>query len=112
MIWIKIMCSFLIFFYIGVGNAGILQCVGMTSTGITINVISDSDSRTLNVNGNILKVIGTTISGKGFTTENYINKNGMVVYFSMTRDDSGNPILIQYNGVNQEPELYISLACH
>lgn len=109
---LKVIFSFLTFLYLGVSHAGILQCVGMTSNGITINVISDPDSRTLNVNGNVLKVNGTTVSGRGFTTENYINKNGMVVYYSMTMDEDKNPILIQYNGVNQDPELYIQLACH
>ncbi|MFJ1267884.1 hypothetical protein ACD661_04830 [Legionella lytica] len=108
---LRIIFSFLTFFHLGICHAGILQCVGMLN-GITVNIISDPDSKTLNVNGNILKVTGANAQNTGFRTENYINNNGVVVYYSMALDNDNKPVLIQYNGVNQDPEFYIDLACH
>lgn len=107
----KIIYIFLLSLPFNLCQASILQCVGMES-GVTVNLISDSDSGTLNINGNILKVVGVTRNGRGVTTEDYINRNGMVVYFSLSTDDYNNPVLIQFNGVNQEAEMYIALACH
>jgi hypothetical protein len=86
----------------------------MTPYGKTMNLISDLDTGTVNLNGDIFKVVGTAINGKGIVTENYVNADGTVVYLSLQplkHNDRRTLNLYLFNGVTNQLLSNIKLSC-
>jgi hypothetical protein len=63
---------FVLIFCSATALAKSLKCIGMTPYGLTINVLLDLDTFTLNVNNNVLKIISVTNGKNGFSTESFI----------------------------------------
>jgi hypothetical protein len=89
-----------------------LQCIGMTPSGLTINVLLDFDTRTLNVNNNVLKIIGETNGKNGLSTESFITGAGNTAYYSITINESSNVAIYEFNSVTQELLNQADVACH
>ena len=92
--------------------AGALQCIGMDLKGNTIHLILDTESSTLNINGNILKVTGVIMGNKGVATQNFISNSGVVVYDAMVFLDPPDALFYQYNASTSDVLGQASLACH
>lgn len=94
-------------------NAEITKCVGMESDGSTIHVMVDSESNTMNIEGEIYKIIAPTQDHKGISTENYLTVKGHTVYDSLVYDT--NPSTAMFYQINDKTKgviAQIPVACH
>jgi len=83
----------------------------MSQTGLTVNVLYDFDTNTLNVNNNVLKITGVTQGNNGLTSESFITGAGTAAYYSLSIDVSAKVTLYEFNTVTQELLNQINLAC-
>lgn len=70
----------------GSAYAEAFRCVGMDGTGQKITVIFDESTKTLNINGDILKITSGTVDGKGIATNSYHRDDGKYVYASLVNE--------------------------
>jgi hypothetical protein len=92
-------------------NWSYMSCNGTDTTGKNIYLTAYSDSSTVNINGNSLKVVGKTRNGQGVVTESFIATNGVVVYDSIVPTSNTNLSLYQFNAVTESLLAQASLSC-
>lgn len=95
-------------------NADITKCVGMESDGSSIHVMVDSSSNTMNIEGEIYKIIAPTQDHKGISTEDYQTVKGHTVYDSLVFDktDQTTAVFYQINDKTKDVIAQIPVACH
>lgn len=94
-------------------HADITKCVGMESDGSTIHVMVDSNSNTMNIEGEIYKIIAPTQDHKGISTENYQTVKGHTVYDSLVYDSNQTTAMFyQINDKTKDVIAQIPVACH
>lgn len=87
-----------------------LKCIGQDAAGNTINVILDKESGTVNVNGNILKIVSETEDKKGISSEDF-KTDTKTVYVSLV-PDGDNLILHEFDAKTNNLDQTVNLACH
>ena len=86
-------------------------CNGYDATGYAIYFIGSSDSNTVNINGDILRVVGKTRDGTGVVTETFIATNGVLVYDSLVPVTSNTLSIYQFNAITNKLLAFASLNC-
>lgn len=97
-------------FVASVSQATIMKCTGMYDNGDPVHILFDDQSMTLNFDGTVHKITGTTENKKGLTTENFKNDNDEEVYISFVNDD-GDLYIKLFKAKNDDLIDTIHLAC-
>jgi hypothetical protein len=93
-----------------IASAESMKCTGMNDSGKTVHVLVDWDTETLNVDGDIMKIVAGTQGENGVATENFKTEDGTLVYNSITVN--GKQITInQYDAKTDEFIASVKLAC-
>lgn len=87
------------------------KCVGMDGDGNKIHVLYDEDTKTVNINGNILKIESGTVGENGIATENYKTEDDGEVYASLVVEDKNSIVLRQFNAEDDKELAVVPLAC-
>ncbi len=106
-----IMLLFLTLTICSTARANTEECIGMDPLGKTVHVIIDWSTYTLNVNGDVLKLVALTNDTHGFSSNSFVTTEGVLVYDSIGVVSNG-VVLTQFNAATQELLSYAYLACH
>lgn len=87
------------------------RCVGMDGEGNKIHVLYDEGTKTVNINGQILKVESETVGKNGVATENYMTEDDDEVYASLVVEDKNNIVLRQFRAKDDKELAVVPLAC-
>lgn len=85
----------------GYSMAMTVRCNGVDGFGNSIYLIMDSNLPTVNINGDILRVVGKTRNNQGVMTEQFINVYGTYVYDSLVPVNLTMLSIYQFNAVTQ-----------
>ncbi len=88
-----------------------VKCTGTDSAGYSIYFIGDSNSLTVNINGDILSIVGKTRNNQGVVTQQFINVFGTLVYDSIVPINNNSLTLYQFNAVTQALLAQAWLSC-
>lgn len=86
-------------------------CVGMDAQGNTIHAIIDPETNTLNVNGDIFKIIAGTVGKNGVSTGDYTTDENNLVYDSVTKNSEGKITLYQFDAKTDKVKATVPMAC-
>jgi hypothetical protein len=92
-------------------SAGYMRCQGIDSAGNNVYLIANLDSSVVNINGDILRVIGKTRNGQGVVTEKFLNVFGVFVYDSIVPVSSNGLTIYQFNAVTEALLAQAMLSC-
>ena len=92
-------------------NATYVKCSGSDTTGKSVYLITYPNSSTVNINGDMLNIVGTTRNGQGVVTQNFLSVYGILVYDSIVPVNSNSLTIYQFNAVTQALLAQAWLTC-
>lgn len=106
---------FLIMLLLIIGGSAIagghIKCNGSDTAGNSIYLIAYENATTVNINGDILNIIGKTNNGQGVVTQNFLSVAGILVYNSIVPINNSSLTIYQFNAVNQRLLAQAWLSC-
>lgn len=93
-------------------SAVYMKCNGVDTAGKRVYLISYPYSSTVNINGDILNIVGTTRNGKGVVTEDFVNVFGVLVYDSLVPINDYLLNIYQFNAVTNALLAQARLTCN
>lgn len=104
-----------ILFLVGVSTtvnaASYMYCNGTDTAGQNVYLIAYSNSSVVNINGDILSIVGLTRNGQGVVTENFISVSGVLVYDSIVPINDDSLTIYQFNAVTNKLLAQAWLVC-
>lgn len=91
----------------GTAMATTMKCNGMDNY-----LIADLDSQYININGDILTIVGKTRNNQGVVTQNFLNVYGVLVYDSIVPVNNTSLMIYQFNAVTQVLLAQAFLSCN
>ena len=93
-------------------SANYMKCNGTDTAGNSVYLISYQNSSTVNINGDILNIVGPTRNGQGVVTQNFLSVYGVLVYDSIVPVNNTNLTIYQFNAVTQALLAQAWLTCN
>jgi len=91
--------------------SGTVRCTGADRTGKSVTLTMYENVPTVNINGDMLNVVGPTRDGQGVVTQNFVTTTGAVVYDSIWPTSNTSVLLTQFNAVSQLLLAQANLSC-
>lgn len=88
-----------------------MVCTGADNAGFPVTLTAYSDSDTVTINGDNLRIVGKTLNGQGVVTENFITTTGVLVYDSLVPFSNTALNAYQFNAVTQNLLAKATLYC-
>lgn len=89
-----------------------MKCNGTDTAGNSVYLIGDSNSQAVNINGDILTIVGKTRNNQGVVTQNFITVSGVLVYDSLVPVNNTNLTIYQFNAVTQALLAQVFMSCN
>lgn len=88
-----------------------LTCNGFDTAGNSVYLVAQSDSPYVNINGDILRIVGKTRNGLGVVTEDFIGVNGVLMYDSIVPTSYRAISIYQFNSITEVLMARADLVC-
>jgi len=78
-----------------------MSCEGRNIAGRYVYLTSCAGESVVNINGDVLRIVGKTRDGQGVVTENFRTTNGYLVYDSLVPTSNTTLNIYQFNAVTE-----------
>ena len=78
-----------------------MRCNGTDTAGNSVYLITYSNSSVVNINGDMLSIVGKSNNGQGVVTQNFLSVFGVLVYDSLVPVNNTTLTIYQFNAVTQ-----------
>lgn len=95
-----------------VNSASYMRCSGTDTAGHSVYLITYPNSPIININGDMLKIVGPTRNGQGVVTQDFISVYGMLVYDAIIPVTNNSLTIYQFNAVTQVLLAQAWLTCN
>jgi hypothetical protein len=89
----------------------VMSCSGADTAGKSVYLTASSDSSTVTINGDVLRIMGKTRNNLGVYTESFIATSGIVVYDSLVPITNTSIGIYQFNAVTEALLAKAALNC-
>jgi hypothetical protein len=93
-------------------NASYMKCTGTDTAGQSVYLITYPNSSTVNINGDMLNIVGKTRNGQGVVTQNFLSVYGVLVYDSLVPVNNNSLTIYQFNAVTETLLAQAWLTCN
>lgn len=92
-------------------TASYMKCNGVDGAGNSVYLISYPNSSIVNINGDMLNIVGKTRNGLGVYTQNFVNILGVLVYDSLVPVNNNILGIYQFNAITENLLAQAFLSC-
>lgn len=92
-------------------TASYMKCNGTDTAGQSVYLITYPNSSIVNINGDMLNIVGKTRNGQGVVTQNFLSVYGVLVYDSLVPVNNNSLTLYQFNVVTEALLAQAWLTC-
>ena len=93
-------------------GASYVKCSGTDTAGNSVYLITYPNSSIVNINGDMLSVVGKTNNGQGVVTQNFLSVYGVLVYDALVPINNNSLTIYQFNAVTQALLAQAWLSCN
>ena len=92
-------------------SATYLKCNGIDGAGNSVYLITYPNSSVVNINGDLLNIVGKTRNGQGVVTQHFLSVYGVLVYDSLVPVNDNILGIYQFNAVTEKLLAQAFLSC-